>query len=194
MLFLYLHGLNSSSRSKKAQQLREAFGAESVVAPDYPAHRPAEAVATLTAIREELFANHPTCVIIGSSMGGFYGQYIARLGRAPAHLFLINPALRPWELLRDYRDQDMTTANGEHYRLQQDAIDQTRRYGLEQPCTASPIATTIFLDQDDEIIDSRIAQHLYVDCARVFLYPGGDHAFSQMEQAIGVIRNSVLAV
>ncbi len=53
-------------------------------------------------------------VVVGSSMGGFYGQYLARRFRFH-HLFLINPALEPWNLLARFLGQSMTTANGQEY-------------------------------------------------------------------------------
>lgn len=122
-------------------------------------------------------------------MGGFYGQYLAR--QLPvAHLFMINPALRPWELLTDYADAPMTTAAGETYQLTAELIESTRAYGIENPCDGDDdgVPTTLFLDQGDEVIDYRIARDIYRRCGRVMIYSGGDHAFAHMPQAIDVIR------
>jgi predicted esterase YcpF (UPF0227 family) len=188
----YLHGLNSSSQSTNAAQLREALAPARFVAPDYPAHRPDAAIAELTARLIKLTGKGGAPILIGSSMGAFYGQYLAR--QLPvSHLFMINPALKPWDLLPGFVDQPMTTANGEDYRLSAEEIDATRAYGLENPCDGDDdgVPTTLFLDQGDEVIDYRIAEGLYRDCGRILLYAGGDHAFQHMEHAIGIIRDTL---
>ncbi|KAA6184306.1 alpha/beta fold hydrolase [Thiohalocapsa marina] len=218
-MILYLHGLNSSGQSLKARLLREALTPAEVVAPDYPAHRPHQAMAQLTALLSQLTGEHLTGeqltstqafdtqtigarlartgvagtgsapIIVGSSMGGFYGQALAR--RFPiTHLFMINPALQPWRLLPTLADTPMTTAAGEHYLLTPDLIEATRAYAVDSPCDGDDdgIPTTLLLDAGDELIDHQIAATLYRRCARVHIYPGGDHAFQHMDDAIRLIR------
>jgi predicted esterase YcpF (UPF0227 family) len=183
---IYLHGLNSSSRSHKAGVLRERFAPRPVLAPSYPAHRPEEAVAVLS----EAFAGvagKPPPLVVGSSMGAFYGQYLAR--RFPvAHLFMINPALTPWDLLARFDGQRMTTAAGETYCVTRRLVERTRRFGVGDPCDGVP--TTLFLDAGDQVIDYRIALGQYRDCGRVLVYPGGDHAFAHLAEAMAVIAQS----
>lgn len=191
-MLLYLHGLNSSSRSHKALVLREALTPVDVIAPDYPAHDPHRAVATLTRIFQDLTGRGPAPLVVGSSMGGFYGQYLAR--RFPvSHLFLINPALAPWDLFAEYVGTTMTTARGDTYTLGLEQIDASRAYGITTPCDGDDdgVPTTLFLDRGDEVIDYRIAERLYRDCGRVLIYPGGDHAFQHLEDAIDVIRETL---
>jgi predicted esterase YcpF (UPF0227 family) len=182
-MIVYLHGLNSSSRSAKAALIRERLAPVPVAAPDYPAHRPDRAVAVLCDVFATLEGGPP--VVVGSSMGGFYGQYLARRF-AFRHLYLINPALRPWELLGDYLGATMTTANGESYRVGESLIRETRRFAVEDPCDGVP--TTVFLDRGDEVIDYRIAESIYRGCGRVTLFAGGDHAFQHMDRVIEELR------
>ena len=192
MTLLYLHGLNSSARSHKALVLREALAPVDVIAPDYPAYDPHRAVATLTPVLQDLTRRGPAPLVVGSSMGGFYGQYLAR--RFPvSHLFLINPALTPWALLADYAGTTMTTARGETYTLSPEHIGATRAYGIDAPCDGDDdgVPTTLFLDRGDEVIDCRIAERLYRHCGRVLVYPGGDHAFQHLDDAIDVIRETL---
>ena len=189
-MVVYLHGLNSSSRSHKAAVLRETLAPVTLLAPDYPAHRPDAAVAVLSDFLSELAGQSPPPILVGSSMGAFYGQYLAR--RFPvAHLFMINPALKPWELLPAYVDTPMTTAGGEEYRLTRAVIESTRAYGIDDPCDDALVPTTLFLDQGDEVIDYRVAEAFYRDCGRLLIYPGGDHGFTHLEQAIDIIRTSL---
>ena len=121
-------------------------------------------------------------------MGGFYGQYLARRF-AFRHLFLINPALTPWDLLQDFEGQTQTTDYGETYLIDQDLIESTRSYGVGNPCEGAP--TTLFLDRGDEVIDYRIAETLYGNCGRLEIFDGGDHGFQHLDQAIGIIREEI---
>lgn len=188
-MIVYLHGLNGSSGSHKARLLRAALAPETVIVPDYPAHRPAQAVAKLTALFSELCRRGPPPVLVGSSMGGFYGQYLSRLWPI-AHLFMINPALRPWELLSAFAETPMVTAAGERYWLTAEIIESTRAYAVEDPCDGDDdgVPTTLFLDQADEVIDYRVARDIYRGCGRVLVYAGGDHGFAHMPQAIDILR------
>jgi uncharacterized protein len=184
--FIYLHGLNSSSRSVKAGILRERLAPATVLTPDYPAHRPAAAMELLT----DLFTGlGPVCpTVIGSSMGGFYGQWLARRFEF-AHLYLINPALTPWDLLPPYLGQTMTTALGETYEVTPELIAAFGASRIADPCDGVP--TTVLLDRGDEVIDYRIAESIYRPCGRLLIWDGGDHAFQHMEEAISIIGESM---
>lgn len=184
---VYLHGLNSSSQSYKAGLLRERLAPFPVFAPAYPAHRPDAAVATLSAFFDALPAS-ALPLVVGSSMGGFYGQFLARRFTF-SHLFLINPALTPWDLLHAYEGQPQTTADGETYVIDRALIESTRRYDITNPCDGVP--TTLLADKDDEVIDYRVAEALYRDCGKLMIFEGGDHGFQHMDEAIAVIREEV---
>jgi pimeloyl-ACP methyl ester carboxylesterase len=93
--------------------------------------------------------------VVGSSMGGFYGQWLARRFTF-SHLFLINPALTPWELCSHRIGETMTTARGETYQITAELIERTRAYDVPDPCDGVP--TTLFLDRGDEVIDYRVAE------------------------------------
>jgi uncharacterized protein len=190
-MLVYLHGLNSSGRSAKAIRLRALLAPYPVLAPDYPAHRPRAAVERLTAFFAGLCVqqgNAPGALppaVIGSSMGGFYAQWLARRC-AFSHLYLINPALTPWDLFPPHIGEIMTSADGETYPVTADLIAQTRAYRVADPCDGVP--TTLFMDRGDEIIDFRIAESLYRRCGRLRIWDGGDHAFQHLEEAAEEIR------
>ncbi|MFB1492246.1 MULTISPECIES: YqiA/YcfP family alpha/beta fold hydrolase [unclassified Thiocapsa] len=186
-MLVYIHGLNSSSRSSKAQRLRERLAPHPVVAVDYPAHRPRDAVAVLTDFFATLLGQHGGIepAVVGSSMGGFYGQYLARRFRF-SHLYLINPALTPWSLFREHIGEIMTTADGERYQVSEALIESTRPYGIAAPCDGTP--STLFLERGDEVIDARIAERIYARCGRLLVWEGGDHAFQHLDEAIETIR------
>ncbi|WP_295452542.1 YqiA/YcfP family alpha/beta fold hydrolase [uncultured Thiodictyon sp.] len=182
-MLVYLHGLNSSSRAAKAETLRTRLAPYPVLAPDYPAHQPRAAAERLSAFFADLGPARPA--VIGSSMGGFYGQWLARRF-AFSHLFLINPALTPWDLFPPRLGEIMTTAQGETYQVTAELGEATRAYGIADPCDG--VSTTLFLDRGDEVIDYRIAESLYRDCGRLLIWDDGDHSFQHMEEAIDCIR------
>jgi predicted esterase YcpF (UPF0227 family) len=180
---IYLHGLNSSSRSHKADVLRRRLAPLPVCAPSYPAHRADQAVAVLSEVFQDLAAR--PVVVVGSSMGGFYGQYLARRF-AVAHLFLINPALRPWEQLAAYAGQAMVAGDGEAYTLTPALLEAMRPYAVADPCDGVP--TSVLLDAGDEVMDYRFAAAAYADCGQVRVFEGGDHAFQHLDLALPAIR------
>lgn len=186
-MLIYLHGLNSSDRSFKACVLIERLAPHPILVPPYPAHRPDAAVAGLTGIFHDLREEEPP-IVVGSSMGGFYGQYLARQFKV-RHLFLINPALTPWDLLQDYEGTIQRTDYGETYSIDRELVESTRRYGIGDPCNGVP--TTLFLDRGDEVIDYRIAESLYRDCGRLMIFDGGDHGFQHLDEALAIIRAEV---
>ena len=188
-MLVYLHGLNSSSRSFKAQVFKERLAPFPVLVPDYPAHRPLAAVARLSAFFAGLGEARPA--VIGSSMGGFYGQWLARRFTF-SHLFLINPALTPWDLFASYHGEMQTTADGETYRITDALIEGTRPYGIADPCRDG-VPTTVFLDRGDEVIDYRIAESRYRDCGQLLIWDGGDHAFQHLDEAVDRLRRHLLA-
>ena len=84
MTILYLHGLESKLNPEKRTVL-ERFG--TVVAPDLDYYSDPNVFISLMNTNEK---NHYD-VVMGSSMGGFMGYYIANTIKCPALLF--NPAL-----------------------------------------------------------------------------------------------------
>lgn len=194
-MILYLHGLNSAGSSHKAAILRERLTPIPVLSPTYPAHQPQEAIAVLSRelaarVADKKFLRQPL-VLVGSSMGGFYGQYLSRRF-AVDHLVMINPALRPWELLKQVVGWQYNAALDERYYLSESMVEATRPFGLES--VDGDVPTTLLLDEGDELIDWRVAVTVYSGVADIHHFPGGDHAFAHMQEAVVIIRRIHQAV
>lgn len=186
-MILYLHGLNSGGTSGKAGFLRQTLAPIPVICPTYPAHLPMQAVYDLQRYISELLDEHPRLLMVGSSMGGFYGQYLARQFRENiARLVLINPALKPWELLADHLGEQYNEATSEHYLLTAEDVEQTRQFGVDSVNDGIP--TTLLLDKGDEVIDYRIAEEVYRNSGELFIFEDGDHRFQHMDEAVEIIR------
>src|SRR4051812_47602038 len=96
-MLVYIHGFNSSPASAKARLLRERFealGCGSEFSAPALSHRPAEAAALL----DDVAARYPDAALVGSSLGGYYATWLAQ--RHGLKAVLVNPAVRPHELLR----------------------------------------------------------------------------------------------
>jgi hypothetical protein len=186
-MILYLHGLNSAGTAGKAITLQHAFEPLPILSPTYPAYSPHHAVEQLTQLMSEV--SHPEqMIIVGSSMGGFYGQYLAR--QFPIkRLMMINPALHPWQLLKDAIGPQQNFVTGKCYQLTQVLVDATRQYGIEN--VNDGVATTLFLDRDDETIDCQIAIDIYRGVGELCIFDGGDHRFQHMKEAVEVIRGYI---
>lgn len=187
-MFVYLHGLNSAGSSHKAAVLRERLVPIPLVSPTYPAHQPDQAVQHLSSelerwVNEAARLAQPL-VLVGSSMGGFYGQYLAR--RFPIdHLVMINPALRPWELLKQVVGWQYNQALDERYYLSAQMVEATRRYAVDE--VADGVPTSLLLDQGDELIDWRIAAAIYHGSGELCCFEGGSHAFEHLDQALEIL-------
>lgn len=84
MNILYLHGLDSSLSTEK-RSILEKYGA--VYAPQIDYRKDANSIETILSHFNDMYIN----AVVGSSMGGFVGYYIADALKRPALLF--NPAL-----------------------------------------------------------------------------------------------------
>lgn len=186
-MIIYLHGFNSSGESQKGQYLKQQLGLP-VLTPSYP-WQPEQAMAFLTQLVETSLTESEQLMLAGSSLGGYYACYLGRQYRLPT--MMINPALGPVDTLRPYLGWNNNYYSGEKYYLEERHLDELRRYQITHPCE-NHTATLLLLDAGDEIINYRYAYDLYRDCAEVKLFPGGDHQFQHLAEALPLIRNFYL--
>ncbi len=186
-MIVYLHGLNSAGSSYKAAVLRERLTPVEVICPTYPAQSAAQAVASLHGQLTDLLQERGTGtprLLVGSSMGGFYGAWLAhRLGFD--HLVMINPALRPWELLQQVVGWQYNAAKDERYYLSAEMVAATQAFAIEPAAIGLPV--TLLHDKGDELIDYRQAVAAYQDIADIHLFEGGSHGFDHMQEAVAII-------
>ncbi len=172
MLFLYIHGFNSSPASFKAR----AF--EQFLAKQHPEHEyccpelsdyPSEAIAQLTEI---LHTDPSETALIGSSLGGFYATYLAQKYHLKA--VLINPAVNPHILLKDLLGKNTNYYTGKEYQLTQDHIDQLKSFKVEK--IIDPELFMVLLQSGDEVLDYQLAEHKY-SSTQLIIEQGGNHSF-----------------
>lgn len=181
----YIHGFNSSPQSKKACLIAEylrgsAYG--SVYNVDYHvpelSYSPSQAVVTLEQAVEACLhsAGEFEIGLIGSSMGGFYGTWIAEKYGLP--LVLVNPAIRPHILLKDYLGENENIYTGEKYTFTQESIDELKQLDVD-PLT-KPERYLLLTQQGDEVLDYREGVEKY-HSSRQIVQPEGSHGFDEFE-------------
>ncbi|MBI2294566.1 MAG: esterase, partial [Betaproteobacteria bacterium] len=179
-MLIYLHGFNSSPASSKASLLRQKLesmgrGAE-FAAPALP-HRPSAAIELLKAE----VARHPGAALVGSSLGGFYASWLSE--KHALRAVLVNPAVRPHELLRSLLGVQQNLHTGERYEFTAEHLEEIAALEVAR---VTPERYLLMVRTGDELLDYREAVAKYRGCRQLVL-EGGDHAFSDFEKYLDVV-------
>ena len=178
---LYLHGFLSSPKSVKAQHthafFQQHFPNVELVVPqlsNYPS-KVAEQLNTLLEEKPQLLAGG--LKVIGSSMGGFLSTWLVEKHGGKA--VIVNPAVKPYELLRGYLGEHVNPYSGESFTLVEN--DMTFLKAMDTPVLKAPERYHVLLQTGDETLDYRQAQTKYRESSLV-IEMGGDHSFVDYEQ------------
>ena len=101
---------------------------------------------------------------------------------------LINPALQPALTLAPYLGWQTNFYTSERDYFGKVQLERLMHYDIPLPC-AQPVSTLVLLDAGDELIDYRIAQARYTGCAKIIVYPGGNHQFQHLREATAAIQD-----
>lgn len=179
-MLIYIHGFNSAPDSFKArlvgERMRALGRAAEYQVPALP-HRPAAAMALLRDIVER----HPDAALIGSSLGGFYATWLAE--HYAVRAVLVNPAVRPYELLNSYLGPQKNLYTGAEYELTPQHIDELRALEVD---AITPARYLLLTRAGDEVLDYRLAVEKYRG-ARQQVIPGGDHGFGDFENYLNEV-------
>ena len=178
-MLLYIHGFNSSSRSHKANVMAD-YCAEhrpdiKVVTPQLPSF-PALAAAHLKNIVEEHKEQYQIA-LVGSSLGGYLSTWLnAHYGFKAV---VVNPAVKPYELLTDYLGEQVNPYTNEHYVLEEKHIDELKQ--LDVVSISEPSDFWLLQQTEDEVLDYRQAVAKFQG-AKQTVEEGGDHSFVDFER------------
>lgn len=171
---LYLHGFNSSPQSMKAQLTKNYFSENF---PDINFYSPQLAsspdgvIEQLSGLIAQKNSEENVWYFIGSSLGGYFSTYLAEKYQGKA--VLINPAIKPFDLLADYIGDQTNPYTKEVYRIEKHFIDSLK--SLEQKII-SKNNYLVMVQTGDEVLDYQQAVEKYCDCQLV-VQKGGDHSF-----------------
>ena len=175
---IYLHGFLSSPESQKATQTLEFVRAHYPnLAIEIPqlSNYPHDAVTII----EQCIAKHKDKKLrfIGSSLGGFLSTFMVEKYSGKA--VLINPAVRPFELLGDFLGEHINPYTQQHFLLENKHIDELRQ--LDTPTLKSTSDYWVLLQTADETLDYRQAETKYQDY-KLSIEQGGDHSFQDFQR------------
>jgi len=187
-VIVYLHGFSSGAASAKAEFFRTALAPLPLVAPDYPSQRPHAAVQSIRDCIDAAMRQHGArrLTLMGSSLGGYYAQYLGAHLAEVERVVLINPALQPQHTLARFIGRNTNMVTGEVFEFSRRDFETLADYDLAP--AASPAPTLVLLDAGDEVIDYRFAAERYSRSGRVVVYPGGSHRFEHLQPAVSEIR------
>jgi len=183
---LYIHGFNSSPLSMKAEQTRE------FLAKNYPHigfYCPQLAVTPNVAIKqlEKLIDNDikdgDQWFLMGSSLGGYFSSYLSEKYNIPA--VLINPAIKPYELLEDYIGEQINPYTQEVYQVDIEHIHELKNIEQKAPKKDDIRKNNylVMVQTGDEVLDYQQAIEKYQHC-QIRIEKGGDHSFIGFEQVL----------
>ena len=185
---LYLHGFHSSPQSQKSllfkQQLTQSHPNIQLIAPQLPAI-PEQAVTLITDLVEQ--HKQDLIGVVGSSLGGYFATYLHNQYRLP--IVVVNPAVRPFELLIDYLGWQVHPITGEKYQLKLEYMDTLKRLYAEE--VAEPDKVWLLQQEEDEVLDYRQALKHYSQC-KIHFESGGSHEFEGFERFPSAIVDFLL--
>ncbi|NNN45860.1 MULTISPECIES: esterase YqiA [unclassified Vibrio] len=178
-LLLYIHGFNSSPQSHKAQVMLR-YCAEhrpdiKVVVPKLPPfpQQAADLLLQMVAAYQKQYR----IGLVGSSLGGYLATWLNAQFSCPA--VLVNPAVRPYELLADFLGEQQNPYTGERYVLDHSHIKELK--ALDIPVIHNLDQFWLLQQMGDEVLDYRQAVAKYQH-ARQTVEPNGNHSFVDFER------------
>ncbi|PAU38199.1 esterase YqiA [Vibrio coralliilyticus] len=178
-LLLYIHGFNSSPLSHKANVMKEYCQQHrpdiKVVVPQLPCFPQQAAECLLNIIEQHKDDYH--IGLIGSSLGGYLSMWLNRQFGFKA--VIVNPAVKPYELLADYLGEQVNPYTHQRYVLESVHIDELK--ALDTPIIKQANDFWLLQQTEDEVLDYRQAVEKFLG-AKQTVEEGGDHSFVNFER------------
>lgn len=179
---LYIHGFNSSPQSMKSE-LTKQYIEHHNLAVNF--HCPQVASSPNAALAQllEIIASRPNenWLFMGSSLGGYFSTYLAEKFECKA--VLINPAIKPYELLSDYLGEQTNPYTGEVYQVTPSYINDLKK--LEQQKILKK-HYMVMVQTGDEVLDYQQAVDKF-QSSQLIVQQGGDHSFINYQAMLPAI-------
>ncbi|EGA69908.1 esterase YqiA [Vibrio sinaloensis DSM 21326] len=178
-MLLYIHGFNSSPLSHKANVMKQYCEQSrpdiKVVVPKLPCF-PHQASELLLDIIQQ-HQNDYRIGLVGSSLGGYLSMWLNHKFGFKA--VVVNPAVRPYELLADYLGEQVNPYTNERYVLTEAHIDEIK--ALDTPVITQVSDFWLLQQEGDEVLDYRQAVSKFTG-AKQTVEANGDHSFVGFER------------
>ncbi len=188
---LYIHGFASTGNTSKVKQLQD-MGDIEVIAPTL-SHKPCDDIGLL----ENLIREHAITTVVGSSLGGFYALYLAQ--RFDVGLILINPALYPYDTLKNMIGQVSVYGTNVSFSWTEEKVDQLRTIGkvveraLNDQSNVDWVRSLVLLATHDELLNSEVTASV-LNKATVIQDSNEDHRFQNIIPYANDIHSVLSAV
>ncbi|RUM62437.1 MAG: esterase [Persephonella sp.] len=189
MKIIYIHGFNSAGYGNKITKLKDAFGDENVIALTLP-YNPEKAMKLLEFLTETI-KGKDNLILVGTSLGGFYGLYLGAKYKVPS--VLINPSTDPYNSLKKQVGKQKNYKTDEEYEFSYKDLESLKKYYLsEREIEEAKPYIYVYLDEEDELLDSRKTKEFFEKFGiYVKMYPNGDHRFQHMDELIEDLREKL---
>jgi predicted esterase YcpF (UPF0227 family) len=187
---LYIHGFNSSPLSLKAEQTRQYFLQNfpdiNFYCPQLVSN-PEGAIYQLEQIIQSSEVDS-SWYLMGSSLGGYFASYLSQRYNFPS--VLINPAIKPFELLEDYIGEQVNPYTEEVYHVTKAHMIELKAIEPKSPSFNDQQKNNylVMVQTDDEVLNYQEAVEKYQHC-RLIVEHGGDHSFVGFEQHLPQIAD-----
>jgi len=170
---LYFHGFKSSSKSSKAQSLKNFIAKNTkntkIIIPDLDdnfqnAHNQIEELIRLSG---------SNIVFMGSSLGGYYASYFSQKLKKKA--VLINPAVHPLKDFEVHLGENENYSSGNKFNISSKEISFVRTLSYKKLLTPNDLL--ILLESGDEILKYNKSAS-YFSGAYIDIAFGGNHSYS----------------
>jgi len=115
--------------------------------------------------------------LVGSSLGGYMSTWLNHLYGFST--VVINPAVRPYELLKNYLGEQKNPYTNQTYILEDKHIEELR--ALDVSVLKTPSDFWLLQQEGDEILNYRQAVEKYLQSKQT-VEKGGDHSFVDFER------------
>ena len=173
---LYFHGFKSSSKSSKAQSIKNFIAKNAkntkIIIPDLDdnfqnAHNQIEELIRLSG---------SNIVFMGSSLGGYYASYFSQKLKKKA--VLINPAVHPLKDFEVHLGENENYSSGNKFNISSKEISFIRTLSYKK--LPMPNDLLILLESGDEILKYNKSAS-YFSGAYIDIVFGGDHSYSSFK-------------
>lgn len=182
-MLLYLHGFQSSPVSLKAKlvsdRMRQLGLSDQHICPQLP-ESPEKAIE----LAQQLMSPYsPSSItLIGSSLGGYYANWLAE--QTGCRAVLLNPVIDPWQI----KLLDNATHNSVHveewWRFVQNFEDELKAIRVDK--ITQPERYFLLAARDDEFLDWEKMSFHY-EGARQFIIENSDHGISDFQQYLDMV-------
>ena len=177
-LLVYLHGFRSSPRSSKAVMTGE--GIKIISTPEnsiewYCPQLLASPKESMALVEDQIKrSSADRLVVVGSSLGGFYANYLAEKYNCKA--VVLNPAVRAARELAPHVGMMTAYDSDEPFDFRPEYIDELKTLQVER--ISNPARYFLIAAKGDELLDWQEMVHFYPGANQLVL-EGSDHGISE---------------